>query len=82
MGFGSELENSYTPEYEMEVVSEPTAGNVAAAPVNNMNSYTLAATGYMGQDVGLCDLISSKFDSVISCIDEEIFSGEERDLSM
>lgn len=37
--------------------------------------------GFVQQGVGLFNAISSKFDSVISCIDEEVFSGQEADLS-
>lgn len=37
------------------------------------------AAGFAG---GVGDLISSKFDAVISSIDDEIFGGEEMDLGM
>lgn len=39
-------------------------------------------TGGIGarQGVQLFDLVASKFDSVISCIDEEVFGGDEREL--
>lgn len=39
---------------------------------------------YTARDQGtaLCDIISSKFDRVISLIDEERFSGDERELGM
>ena len=37
---------------------------------------------YVDQGVGLCDLISSKFDAVITLIDGERFSGDERELAV
>jgi hypothetical protein len=37
---------------------------------------------YLNQGVSLCDLISSKFDAVITLIDGERFSGDERELAV
>jgi hypothetical protein len=37
---------------------------------------------YLNQGIGLCDLISSKFDAVITLIDGERFSGDERELAV
>jgi hypothetical protein len=39
-------------------------------------------TQYLNQGVALCDLISSKFDAVITLIDGERFSGDERELAV
>jgi hypothetical protein len=41
--------------------------------------YTQGAQ-YVSQGVALCDMISSKLDAVITLIDEERFSGDEREL--
>ena len=37
---------------------------------------------HINQGVGLCDMISSKFDAVITLIDGERFSGDERELAV
>ncbi|KAI9815503.1 MAG: hypothetical protein M1827_002637 [Pycnora praestabilis] len=39
-------------------------------------------TGYLNQGAALCDLISNKFDAVITLIDGERFSGDERELAV
>ncbi|KAI9893718.1 MAG: hypothetical protein M1814_005934 [Vezdaea aestivalis] len=38
------------------------------------------ATGYLNQGAAFCDQVSSKFNDVITLIDREDFSGEEKDL--
>jgi hypothetical protein len=43
--------------------------------------YTQGAQ-YINQGVALCDMISSKLDAVITLIDGERFSGDERDLAV
>ncbi|ORY11914.1 hypothetical protein BCR34DRAFT_587595 [Clohesyomyces aquaticus] len=43
-------------------------------------STALFSTQCLNQGAALCDLISSKFDAVMTSIDEEKFSGNERDL--
>ena len=35
---------------------------------------------YLNQGVALCDLIASKLDSIVTLIDGDLFSGEEKDL--
>lgn len=39
-----------------------------------------SCTEYLNRGVALCDLISTKLDSVITLIDGERFSGDEREL--
>ena len=39
-------------------------------------------TQYLNQGAALCDLISSKFNTVITLIDGERFSGDERELAV
>lgn len=41
-----------------------------------------ASTQYFNQQTALCDLISSKFDSVITLIDGDKFSGDENELAV
>ncbi|KAI9799043.1 MAG: hypothetical protein M1833_004237 [Piccolia ochrophora] len=54
------------------------------APVQAINNglaeWQDRTTGYLNQGAALCDEIYSKFDSVITLIDEECFSGDEKDL--
>ena len=38
------------------------------------------STDYLNRGAALCDLISSKFDSILTSIDGEKFSGDEREL--
>lgn len=42
----------------------------------------MQTTQYLTQGAALCDLISSKFDAVITLIDGERFSGDERELAV
>jgi len=42
----------------------------------------MQGTQYLNQSAALCDLISSKFDAVITLIDGERFSGDERELAV
>lgn len=44
-----------------------------------INSGGLAGTQYLNQGAALCDLISSKFDTVITLIDGDKFNGDERE---
>lgn len=56
--------------------------HAASQSVSNLNdSWNQMSAQYLHQGVALCDRISSKFDAVITCMDEERFSGDERDLS-
>lgn len=55
-------------------ISVTSLGNVASG--NEENGH-----GYVQQGQGLFNAISSKFDDVISLIDEEVFSGQDSDLS-
>jgi hypothetical protein len=55
--------------------------HAASKSVSNLNGQlNQMSTQYLNQGAALCDRISSKFDAVITCIDEEKFSGDERDL--
>ncbi|KAI9768001.1 MAG: hypothetical protein M1840_005313 [Geoglossum simile] len=58
--------------------------NVVTSPAQYVNHevdrWQQQATGYLDQGTALVDLISSKFNSVITLIDGENFSGEEQDL--
>jgi hypothetical protein len=64
----------------------PNTPNVVASPaqcVNNaVDEWHQQATEYLDQGTALVDLISNKFNSVITLIDGENFSGEEQDLGM
>ncbi|TVY40941.1 hypothetical protein LOCC1_G006394 [Lachnellula occidentalis] len=44
-----------------------------------INNGGLAGTQYLNQGAALCDLISSKFDTVITLIDGDKFNGDERE---
>jgi hypothetical protein len=54
----------------------------AAISVTNLADTALPdnTRGYLHQGAALFNAVSQKFDDVISCIDEELFSGTERDL--
>jgi hypothetical protein len=53
----------------------------ASKSVSNLNDqWNQISAQYLHQGAALCDRISSKFDAVITCMDEERFSGDERDL--
>jgi hypothetical protein len=60
----------------LNIVKHPV--DAASASVGNLHS---KSTVYLNQGAALCDLISSKFDAVITSIDGEIFSGDEKELS-
>lgn len=53
-------------------------------PVQTVNDgigeWQQMTTGYLNRGAALCDLIGNKFDAVITLIDEERFSGDEREL--
>ncbi|KAL1635212.1 hypothetical protein SLS58_010382 [Diplodia intermedia] len=50
---------------------------MASRSVSNLHD---RGNQYVAHTVALCDLISSKLDQVITSIDDEVFSGEEREL--
>jgi hypothetical protein len=53
----------------------------ASKSVTNLNNMlNHSSTQYLNQGAALYDRLSSKLDSVITCMDEEKFSGDERDL--
>jgi hypothetical protein len=47
---------------------------------NGVSPLYLQGTQYLNQGAALCDLISTKFDTIITQIDGERFSGDEREL--
>lgn len=49
---------------------------------NDASPLYLPGVFYVGQEAGLCDLISSKLNNVITLIDGERFSGDERELAV
>ncbi|TVY92737.1 hypothetical protein LAWI1_G006720 [Lachnellula willkommii] len=49
---------------------------------NYINNGGLAGTQYLNQGAALCDLISSKFDTVITLIDRDKFDGDEREFAV
>ena len=59
--------------------------NVSRSPINHLSNSCSTVTGEASSDNiidgSLSQLISSKLDSVINAIDEEAFTGDERDLS-
>lgn len=60
----------------LHIPSAVTGGlHKASKSVTNLNAR------YLTQGAALYDQMSSKLDAVITCIDEEKFSGDERDLS-
>ncbi|KAF2834366.1 alpha/beta-hydrolase [Patellaria atrata CBS 101060] len=55
--------------------------NIAAASLNDLSETLHQKTTIgMNQTAALCDVIASKLNAVITLIDEEGFSGEEKDL--
>jgi hypothetical protein len=48
--------------------------------VHELGEWHHRATDYLNQGAALCDRISSKLNSVITSIDGEIFSGDEKEL--
>ncbi|KAF2803632.1 alpha/beta-hydrolase [Mytilinidion resinicola] len=64
----------------LNVVKHPV--HAASTSVNNLQGNLHSkSTVYLNQGAALCDLISSRFDAVITSIDGEIFSGDEKELS-
>jgi len=56
--------------------------HAASASVSNLNdTWNQMSAQYLNQGAALCDRLSSKLDTVITCMDEERFSGDEKDLS-
>jgi hypothetical protein len=54
----------------------------ASKSVTNLNAmFNQSSAQYLNQGAALYDRLSSKLDNVITCMDEEKFSGDERDLS-
>lgn len=49
---------------------------------NGVSPMYIQRTQYLNQSAALCDLISSKFDNIITLIDGEQFSGDERELTV
>lgn len=49
---------------------------------NGVTPLYMQTTQYLTQGAALCDVISSKFDAVITLIDGERFSGDERELAV
>jgi hypothetical protein len=49
---------------------------------NGVPALQMQGSQYFNQGTALCDLISSKFDAVITLIDGERFSGDERELAV
>jgi hypothetical protein len=52
------------------------------ASTNYVNNGVQAGTQYLNQEAALCHLISSKFDTIITLIDGDKFSGDERELAV
>lgn len=69
-------DQSSTQQSLLHIPSAVTGGlHKASKSVNSLN------TRYLTQGAALYDRMSSKLDTVITCMDEEKFSGDERDLS-
>ncbi len=49
---------------------------------NGVSPLYMQGTQYLNQGAALCDLISSKFDNIITLIDGENFSGDESELAV
>jgi len=49
---------------------------------NYVNTGVQAGANYLNQEAALCTLISSKFDTIITLIDGDKFSGDERELAV
>jgi hypothetical protein len=49
---------------------------------NEITPFYLQSSQYLHQGTALCDLIYSKFDAIITLIDGDRFSGDERELSI
>ncbi len=62
----------------LAAVLQPASAMLSAA-VGHSHSCQKTAD-YLNQGAALCDLIASKLNAVITSIDSELFSGEERDL--
>lgn len=48
---------------------------------DGMDDWDHRGSDHLNRGPAICDLISSKFDAVITSIDGEVFSGDERELS-
>jgi hypothetical protein len=66
--------------------SRPLTNAIITRPVKlasaSMTDLSNTLTTTMNQGAALCDLITSKFDAVLTKIDGEDFSGEEKDLGL
>jgi hypothetical protein len=63
----------------VSVLKQPV--NAASVSFTNLqDTLHSKSTCYLNQGAALCDLISSKFDAVITSIDSELFSGDETEL--
>lgn len=81
------LASSYPPHNDarwksslnVSVLKQPV--NAASVSFTNLqDTLHSKSTCYLNQGAALCDLISSKFDAVITSIDGELFSGDETEL--
>ena len=50
--------------------------------IDDINGWHQRGTDFLAHKTPVCDLISSKFNAVITSIDGEIFSGDEKELGM
>lgn len=73
-------------QLNLSSVTNLLAGDVPAcvpgARFFNNEVAALQGTQYICQGAALCDVISSKFDAIITLIDGERFSGDERELAV
>lgn len=74
------------PNYnQTSTVISPLANNAPHShplqgTMDDLSPWQRRGSDYPTQDAAICDLISSKFDAVITSIDGEIFSGDEKEL--
>jgi len=72
--------------YDLKGKSCTNLPGALTKPVQRVNDgiggWQHGPTSRLNRGAGLCDLISSKFDTVITLIDGERFSGDERELGM
>ncbi|XMA20092.1 hypothetical protein WAI453_012883 [Rhynchosporium graminicola] len=75
-----------TSKLNLASMSNLLASNVPACGTeliqNRVAPLYTQGTQYLNQSAALCDLISSKFNQIITLIDGEQFSGDERDLAV
>lgn len=64
--------------WEQVPMSPP--GHSGGSSRQPLNQFRQDTTNALNPDPALCDLISSKFDAIITSIDGESFSGDEREL--